>query len=198
MYDWKKLSKEAQQEILEHRRRAKLPWHSPPYFENAGNTYMLTAANYKHAVITGLSIYRMMGFQSALIDVLSEHSNRIYAWCILPNHYHALVETDDLKYTLYGLGQMHGRLSRYWNKEDNSLGRQCWYRCSDRVIRSERHLYTAVNYIHYNPVKHGYVSKMDEWMFSSAKEFLVSVDREEAINLWKKYPLLNYVNGWDE
>lgn len=198
MYDWKKLNPEARQELLEHRKKLKLPWHSPPHFENVSNTYMLTAANFEHRVIAGTTMDRMISFQQVLIEVLSQHTDRTYAWCILPNHYHILVETENLKYTFYGLGQMHGRLSRYWNIEDKTPGRQCWFRCSDRIIRSERHLYTAVNYIHYNPVKHGYVDKIDKWDLSSASGFLEAVDRDKAIEIWKKYPLLDYGKGWDD
>jgi putative transposase len=198
MYDWKKLKPDDQKESLEHRKRLKLPWHSPPHFENVNNTYMLTAANYKHSVIIGSTLERIVSFQKILIDVLHEHVDKTYAWCILPNHYHLLVETENLKFTLYGLGQMHGRLSRFWNIEDKTPGRQCWFRCSDRIIRSERHLYTAVNYIHYNPVKHGYVDKIDEWLPSSASDFLSTVDREKALEIWQKYPLLEYGKGWDD
>lgn len=198
MYQYRKLSEQEKIEILEHRQRMQLPWHSPPHFDNINNTYLITASNFNHSLITGFSIQRLISFQTILLDIVDKHTEKIYAWCILPNHYHILIQTEDLNYLIYGLGQMHGRTSRFWNLEDNTPGRKCWYRCADRIIRSERHLYTTVNYIHYNPVKHGYVTKIDQWEFSSAKDFLDMISKEKAIDIWKQYPILDFGKDWDD
>jgi putative transposase len=154
MYDWRNMSPKIREEILNHRRQRKLPWHSPPHFIDMYNTFMITATNFEHQSIIGRSIDRMHSFQIKLLETLSAHSSKIYAWCVIPNHYHIVIETRDLKYTVYGLGQLHGRLSRIWNIEDKTPGRKCWYHCMDRAIRSERHLYSAVNYVHHRLVFH--------------------------------------------
>src|SRR5262245_27640626 len=54
-----------------------------------------------------------------------------------------------------------------WNLEDIQTGRRTvWYEFSDRKIRSEAHFYATLNYLHYNPIKHGYVRLMGEWEWS--------------------------------
>ncbi|MDQ3668350.1 MAG: transposase [Acidobacteriota bacterium] len=58
-----------------------------------------------------------------MIQVCEEFCSQIYAWCILPNHYHALIRTDRIKELRHGLGQFHGRSSFTWNGEDNRRGR---------------------------------------------------------------------------
>ncbi len=41
----------------------------------------------------------------------------------------------------------------------------------DRAIRDERHLASAIWYIHANPVKAGLVARAEDWPFSSASRF---------------------------
>ena len=118
--------------------------------------------------------------------------------CVLPNHYHLLIKTAELKETLIELGRLHGRTAFEWNKKDNMAGRKCWHRVADRKIRNSDHYYATLNYIHNNPVKHGYVDKWDKWFFSSAKQFLKEVGREQALKIWIQYPLFDYGKGWDD
>ena len=54
-----------------------------------------------------------------------------------------------------------------------------------------------MNYIHHNPVKHGYVKQWSDWPFSSANDFLEEVGRDHAIELWQQYPILDYGKDWD-
>ena len=65
-------------------------------------------------------------------------------------------------------------------------------------MRSEGHFWATVNYIHHNPVKHGYVARWDEWPFSSATGYLKNLGREEAARIWNDFPILDYGKGWDE
>ncbi len=63
--------------------------------------------------------------------------------------------------------------------------------------RSERHFFATLNYVHNNPVKHGYVEKWQDWPYSSASEYLMKMGRETASQIWKEYPVLDYGNEWD-
>ena len=54
-----------------------------------------------------------------------------------------------------------------------------------------------MNYIHHNPVHHGYVEKWQDWIWSSAAKFLESAGRERAAQIWRDYPILDYGKGWD-
>jgi len=118
----------------------------------------------------------MAMFESDLCKVLGLLNTKIVAWCVLPNHWHALIQTNVLKETIKELGKLHGRISFRWNREDSSRGRTCWHRCSDRRIRSDAHRFAAQNYIHHNPVKHGYAERWEDWPFSSAMTILKKWD----------------------
>ena len=41
----------------------------------------------------------------------------------------------------------------------------------DHIIRDEKDMNHHINYIHYNPVKHGYVNSPFEWEFSSLHQY---------------------------
>ncbi|MDZ8241265.1 MAG: hypothetical protein RMZ69_29605 [Nostoc sp. ChiQUE01a] len=63
----------------------------------------------------------------------------IYAWVVLPNHYHLLIQVVNFDVLSDLFRRTHGTLSRQWNIEDNITKRKIWYSWSDRAIRSERH-----------------------------------------------------------
>jgi putative transposase len=45
-------------------------------------------------------------------------------------------------------------------------------RFNDHIIRDEKDLYNHLDYIHYNPVKHGYTKQVRNWKFSSFHKFI--------------------------
>lgn len=199
MYEWRKLTTEQCEKLLTSRQKNHRPWHSPPHFEpDTPQCFHLSAACYEHASIIGSTPSRMEMFETELIKLFWEGGRTLHAWCVLPNHWHALVRTDTLKEPVHEIGEMHGRASFQWNDEDGTRGRKCWHRCADRRIRSDRHFYVAMNYIHHNPVKHGYVATWEEWPFSSAADYLAQVGRDKVLELWKKYPVLDMGKGWDD
>ncbi|HEX6386905.1 MAG TPA: hypothetical protein VF177_19765 [Anaerolineae bacterium] len=95
-------------------------------------------------------------------------------------------------------GQVHGRSSFEWNQEESLRGRKVWYRYGDRMIRSERHYYTTLNYIHYNPVKHGLVASPYDWLWSSVHWYLEEYGREWLRDVWRHYPVRDYGKNWDD
>mgnify|MGYP005728519891 CR=1 FL=1 len=198
MYEWRKMTPKQREATLKLRKQRGYPWHSPPHLPGETNFYHITAACYEHKSIIGTNPKRMYSFVDSLLKTAKEYATATYAWCVLSNHYHIFVQTDDLKRFEKELGKLHGRNSYNWNGEENCRGRKVWYNMADRYIRSERHFWTTVNYIHNNPVHHGYIKKWQEWPFSSAIDFIRKVGREKAIELWREYPLKNYGKGWDD
>jgi putative transposase len=200
MYEWRKLSVRQRKRILAVRKERRFPWHRPPHMTGAG-WYHLTAACHEHRNIVGASDARMTAFADGLLRTLDEAcgEHSLAAWCVLPNHYHLLVLTPTpLQQLTMALGKLHGRTSREWNLEEDKTGRTCWYAAADRGIRSDGHYWAAMNYIHHNPVKHGHAQRWQDWPWSSARDFLSQVPREEAERLWKDYPVLDMGKGWDD
>lgn len=198
MYRWRKLSEQDQAALLIWRQGLKRPWHSPPHFVEGPALFQLTAACYEHAPIIGSTNERLQQFGADLLATLEEARCRVFAWCVLPNHYHLLLHVPDLRDTTRLLGRLHGRTSHAWNGEDDQRGRRVWSTPADRAIRGDSHFWATLNYIHHNPVKHGHVTRWQEWPWSSAHDYLETVGYDEAVRLWKQYPVLDYGKGWDD
>ena len=93
---------------------------------------------------------------------------RLLAWCIMPNHVHALIETR----AGHPLAKVVHSWKSFTAKEINkALGRSgaVWQReYFDRYIRDDRHMQAVVEYIEENPVKAKLVDRAEKWAFSSA------------------------------
>lgn len=195
MYRWRRLTDAQRSGLLRHRQRLRRPWHRPPHFDQGTVHYHLVAACYEHRPHIGRAPDRMAEFSEALLDSLPENPA---AWCVLPNHYHLLVRASAVKSLVQVLARLHGRSSHAWNQEEKTRGRKVWHGVSDRAMRSPEHFWATLNYIHHNPVHHGYVSGWTDWPFSSAADYLEDMGREHAARIWRMHPLLDYGRGWDD
>ncbi len=59
-------------------------------------------------------------------------------------------------------------MSRKLKCERGIWQRRFW----EHVIRDELDYERHINYIHFNPVKHGYCKKAEEWQYSSIHRFI--------------------------
>jgi putative transposase len=98
------------------------------------------------------------------------------AICILPDHLHAIwtLPSDDIDYATRwnlikggfsrGLATATSRsASKIAKREKGIWQRRYW----EHAIRDDADLERHVDYIHYNPVKHGLVSRVSDWPHSS-------------------------------
>ena len=198
MYRWRQLSDEERAKELNRRRGRKLPWHRPPHRDFVGPvTFIITAACYEHRHVIGSSPDRMSDFEQSVIDACETVGARVFAWCVLPNHYHLLTRTDNIKLLRKELGKVHGRTARTWNQEDEQLGRRVWFNFFDRDMKSDRHFWASLNYVNNNALHHGYVEKWQDWPYSSVHHYLEEIGQDEARRIWLEYPVLDYGKGWD-
>ena len=65
--------------------------------------------------------------------------------------------------------------SSYAKKKNTSF--QIWQRENyPEIIKSEKFFLQKLNYIHNNPVKKSYVTKPEDWLYSSARNYLLNDD----------------------
>lgn len=197
MYAYRKLDPAEQQEVLRDRKQRHLPWHTPPHFGEGEDLYLLTAACFDHSPIME-SESRRDSFAQELISGLGGESwADVRAWVVLPNHYHVLARVD-LPFYRRWIGRLHNSTSTRWNGEDKTRGRRVWYRFADRRVRGERHYYASINYVHANPVRHGWVRNAAAWRWSSLPAYMATYGRDVLAEWWKAYPVAGYGKGWDE
>jgi putative transposase len=196
MYDYRRMTPKQQQALMAERNRRGYPWHSPPHVPAPEGFRIITGACYEHRELLAAPD-RLAWFEQQLLEAINKLGSICAAWCVLPNHYHILVKVDSVRGLSKGLGQLHGRTSFEMNRADDARGRKVWYRCQDRAMRSERHYFVTMNYIHNNPVKHGYVPKWQKWPYSSVHWYLEHRGRDWLLDAWRESPVLNYGDTWD-
>ena len=197
MYQWRRLGQEQRDELLSMRKHFRYPLHSPRHIDSGNRFYLLTAACYEHRSIIGATAARMAECEVDLLKVIRNGGCEIAAWCILPNHYHVLIRSKNVKDTLAQIGQFHGRTSFLWNGQDNTRGRKVWCNCVETVVKSESHYYATLNCVHHNAVRHGYTEKWQDWPFCSAAQWLEEMGAETALETWNNYPIRDYGKEWD-
>src|SRR5690242_13408055 len=121
MYNWRHMTAEERLLALEKRKHKSHPWHSPPHRFTPGiHSYLLSASCFEHQPIIASTAERLDDFSHQLLTTCTPHANKIFSWCVLPNHYHVLLQSEDLKSLLAGIGKLHGRSSYQWNLEENA------------------------------------------------------------------------------
>jgi putative transposase len=192
-YDYRRMTPEERETVVEERRRRGYPFHAPPHPYRGPGWYCITAANYEHIHIMS-SPDRLTAFEEQLLGELTDGGVEVGGWVVLTNHYHLLVAVESLDQVSTSLQHLHGSTSRQWNLEDGLTGqRKVWYRFQDRCVRNEGHYYHALNYLHYNPVKHGCVEGPYDWPWSSVHLYHETYGREWLRDHWVEYPV---GKGW--
>jgi len=197
-YIYRHLTDSERIEIVEERRERGFPLHSPPHAYEEAGCFLITAACFEHAPIMEAG-ERRTALRTCLLNALQSASVTVHGWVVLPNHYHVLVEAVPLALVAGAIKHVHGATSRDWNLADGLTGRRrVWFRYSDRLIRNDAHYYRALNYVHYNPVKHGYAESPYEWEWSSLQAYLDQRGREWLREMWRWYAPDSMGKGWDE
>jgi putative transposase len=197
-YEYRKMSPEERSAVVTYRRERGYPLHAPPHPYRDTGWYFLTSVNFQHEPLMHAPD-RRDAFEIRLLDAFRSIDADIGGWVILPNHYHILVGVDSLDSVSALLKQLHGTTSREWNLADRMTGqRRVWYKFTDRWIRGERHYYQALNYIHYNPIKHGYVGDPYMWAWSSVHSYSDVKGRNWLRAIWSHYPIGSFGSGWDD
>ncbi len=196
MYRYRKLTTDQKIESLRQRQLRGFPLHEPPHFRHAKGSFLITAATYEHKRYFHTETERSW-LLNELIKELQAAKILMNSWVVLPNHYHLLIQSESLSSISQPLRRVHARTARELNRRAGLTGRKVWHLFSDRQIRNERHYWTTLNYIHYNPTKHNYVRKPLLWRCSSLHWYEKHFGVEWLRDLWCKYPVLDYGKGWD-
>src|SRR5262245_58389808 len=103
------------------------------------------------------------------------------ALCVLPDHVHAVCSLPDgdtnysLRCSLIKGGFSRGLAADTFPSHSQIARREraLWQRRFwEHAIRDDADLERHVNYIHFNPVKHGHVSRVCDWPYSSFHRYV--------------------------
>jgi putative transposase len=106
-------------------------------------------------------------FLKALAHACVEVPMRVLAWCLLPNHFHLVVwtqEDGDLSRWMHWLQNTHVR--RY-HQHYHSSGHLWQGRFKAFPIQHDEHLLTVLRYVERNPLRADLVERAEEYPWSS-------------------------------
>jgi putative transposase len=108
-------------------------------------------------------------------------------WVILDNHYHLLAVSrkgEDLSNIIKGI---HGA-SASSIRQKTHCELPVWWNYWDYCPRDDKDYYTKLNYLFMNPIKHGYVTNINDYQFSSFSSRLTKIGREAMTKQFHTYP----------
>ena len=95
----------------------------------------------------------------------------LYAYCLMTNHIHLLIERQ--MDTIGNIMQrVLGGYSRYYNRRHKHIGHVFQGRHRSILCQSDRYLGELVRYIHLNPVRARMVSQPEDYQYSSHRAYL--------------------------
>ena len=124
----------------------------------------------------------------AITEMLLRASSELHGWVILSNHYHVLMKLKDAILLPGIIRGIHSKSAVLLNKRHLQPGRRIWYQYWDECVRDERDFYAKLNYIHLNPIKHGYVDEPGSYRFSSYNSYRRMRGESWLEDLLKRFP----------
>ncbi|MDA1107208.1 MAG: transposase [Proteobacteria bacterium] len=148
-------------------------------------------ANYRRNFVPGGTYFFTVNLAQRSVQLLTEHIDllraafravrrhhpfSIDAIVVLPDHLHAVctLPQDDCDYALRwrliktnfsrALASGERRSNSRLSKEERGIWQRRYW---EHTIRDECDFERHVDYIHFNPVKHGHVKRVQDWPYSS-------------------------------
>jgi REP element-mobilizing transposase RayT len=163
------------------RTRYKILESEPPYFITC-------------TTVAWIPIFTRKPYFDILLSTLNfsrqNKGMKIFAYVILDNHLHLVVAGENLSKTIKEFKSFTAReIVRLAKEEEKGWllsqlkfhklvhkaesGYQVWQEgFHPKMITSEEMLAQKIEYIHYNPVRIGIVEKPEDWLYSSARNYL--------------------------
>jgi putative transposase len=137
----------------------------PLRLEFAGALYhVMVRGNARQSIF--LDAPDRLAFVDNLGRVCQRYAWRIWAWCLMDNHFHLLVET--VKPTLSrGMREVNGVYTQRFNRRHRRVGHVLQGRYKAVLVDRDSYLLEVSRYVVLNPVRAGQVRSAGEWRWSS-------------------------------
>jgi REP element-mobilizing transposase RayT len=118
----------------------------------------------------GEDIYEDTTDRKAFLEILSLVITRFnwvcYAYCLMDNHYHLLIQTPDGNLSK-GMRHLNGVYTQFYNRRHRKTGHLYQGRYKAILVDQDSYLLELSRYIVLNPVKAGIVERVAQWPWSS-------------------------------
>lgn len=142
----------------------------PLRVEFSGALYHVTSRGNARAPIFFADPDRQL-FLDVLGDVIEQYRWLCYAYCLMPNHYHLLVQTPEPNLSR-GMRQLNGVYTQRFNRKHDRVGHLLQGRFKGILVERESHLLELSRYVVLNPVRAGMEESPEEYRWSSLRATL--------------------------
>lgn len=97
---------------------------------------------------------------------------RLLAFCLMPNHFHLVVQpAEDGQLSVF-MKHLEGTHSKRWHVRRQTTGTGAVYQGRFKAfpIQSDRHFYTVCRYVERNALRAGLVQKAEDWPWGSLSQ----------------------------
>ena len=161
-----------------------------------GGTYFFTlVTKYRKPIFQDPACCEL--FMDGVEKVKSLHPFELIAFCVLPDHIHLLMSLSegisDYSNNIKEI-KRHVTISirKHFDKQDLCVWQDRFW---EHTIRDKHDMQRHYDYIHYNPVKHGYVESVDQWKWSSLDSDSRSEDIKRSLEQIKVMSQKGYSFG---
>ena len=119
-------------------------------FQNDYFYHVYNRGNRKQAIFTSYSDYER--FLIKITDYKKKHPVRILAYCLMPNHFHILIQQLSSNALSKFMSDLCNSQTRYFNVKYESVGSLFQGRFKAKLIDSDEYLVHVSRYIHLNPL----------------------------------------------
>jgi len=94
---------------------------------------------------------------------------RLLAYCLMPNHFHLVVQPAEDGQISRFMKQLEGTHSKRWHAYRQTTGTGAVYQGRFKAfpIQSDRHFYTVCRYVERNALRAGLVQRAEDWPWGS-------------------------------
>jgi putative transposase len=130
--------------------------------------HVIVRGNYRQKTFLGARDYQ--AYLQRLVRYRERFGVTVYAYCLMSNHVHLLLETgsEPLSRFMQGLQQSY---AQYFNRRHHKVGHLFQGRYKAIVCEKDEYLLALVRYIHLNPIRAKLVHRLDDYAYSGHREY---------------------------
>lgn len=131
--------------------------------------HVIVRGNHRQAIFLNDTDYQ--AYLSRLEKYRHQYQVCLWAYCLMPNHVHLLLETGGppLAKFMQGIQQSY---TQYFNRTHAKVGHLFQGRYKAILCEKERYLLALIRYIHLNPVRAQLVTQPEAYAYSSHQAYL--------------------------
>ncbi|MDO9139216.1 MAG: transposase [Methylobacter sp.] len=170
--------------------------HNPTHIFMDDTLYFITASIYKKRPLLQDSTLKELLLNN-IKSCFECYQWELHHWVILDNHYHLLGKSrkgNDLSHIIQKIHSNSG----YYIKQNTKTEEQVWWNYWDYCPRNEKDYFVHLNYLLNNPIKHGYVNKLQNYHFSSFHQYIKIKGRGLLVKQFKNYSDYKELNFYED